>query len=193
MVPICYEEGLPGGARDGCAEFVNVAAEMYVKEVLAGLFARVRSDGKGYACTARYKRRVEREEEAWLRGEVVRNAAGLLPVEVETGLGRRPFGMEDLRLSLEMGDPFVGQVPLLAKRVAVGWRVGGLEIEENESSPERERRREEYPINGFHSNGVHHHTDEMDVDDNDWGWSGGANGDRDSLGGILDDCLAVGQ
>ena len=67
MVPICYEEGVVGGASEGTAAAMNVATETFIKEVLTGIFGRVRSNGPSYVMTSTYKRRLEREEEAWLR------------------------------------------------------------------------------------------------------------------------------
>ncbi len=34
-------------------------------------------------------------------------------------------------------------------------------------------------------------TDEMEIDDDDYGWAGGGAADREALGSLLEDCLSI--
>lgn len=43
MTPICYEEALPGGPAEQCAEYVATATEAYIKTVIADLVNLTRS------------------------------------------------------------------------------------------------------------------------------------------------------
>lgn len=199
MVPICYEMGIGGGASAGSAEFMNLATETFVKEILASHFGKVRSNGDHYIKTAAYKKRLEREEGMWLReeGGMVRNAAGLLPVEVEASEGRRPLGVSDLKLALRIGDSFVQRVPLVASRIMSGWNAGGRDTDDDvDEYPNEEKGA--VKVNGVQpppmTNG-HTGGDEMEVDGaaDGWGWSGGGTTDRDDLGSLLDDCLLIGS
>ncbi|KAK7533123.1 transcriptional regulator of RNA polII, SAGA, subunit-domain-containing protein [Phyllosticta citribraziliensis] len=113
MTPICYEEGIASGAASECASFMNQATEIFIKEVLSNILGRVRSNGEDYIKTASYKKQLQREEELSLNNEVQRNAAGLLPVEVEESRRRKPISLGDLRVALELGDSYLGQVPLI--------------------------------------------------------------------------------
>ena len=92
---------------------MNLATETFIKEVLSNILGRVRSNGEDYIKTAAYKKQLQREEELSLNNEVQRNAAGLLPVEVEESRRRKPVDLEDLRVALQLGDSYFGQVPLV--------------------------------------------------------------------------------
>ncbi|KAJ4303229.1 hypothetical protein N0V90_002122 [Kalmusia sp. IMI 367209] len=118
LLPIAYEFGLPQGHTQDCAEYLNIATETYIKEALTNFFALVSSNGPGYVRTAEFKKRVEREEGRVARGELQRGGAGELPVEAEERRKRRLLCMEDLRLALDIGDQYLGQVPLLAGSIA---------------------------------------------------------------------------
>ena len=196
MVPICYEESLVSGCSVPCAEFMATATETFVKEVLSGIFGRTRSNvpagSNNGIMTKRYKRQLEREEEGWLRGEVTRSAGnGMLPVEMKEASGRRPLGIGDLRLALEIGDCALGQMPLVVERVMGGYFEGELE---------EERKREELMEEVFGAGVVPNakmevdgrNRDEPSIDESDWGWEGGGGMDRDKLNSLLDDCLAIG-
>lgn len=203
MVPICYEGGVGGGAGDGCAEYVGLACDTLMKELLSNLFARVREDGEGYVRTAKYKRRLETEEGMWLReeGGVVKNDAGLLPVEAEAMEGRRPLNVGDLKLALRTGDSYLLHFPLTAARIRAGWHSDGTMGDDDDDDDDEEERDipAAHRLNGIHlplTNG--HAGDEMDVDGMpDTGWIGGAmvdrvyDADRDALSSLLDDCLAI--
>ena len=117
MIPLCYQEGLAGGAGPNCADLVNVAAEMFVKGLLADSFRRTRSNGVNYVQTAKFRRRLAREESQLTRGTIKRDGFGLLPVEQEAERQRTPFGVEDLRFSLQVGGNYFAQSKLLAAKI----------------------------------------------------------------------------
>ncbi|KAL9096521.1 MAG: hypothetical protein Q9165_001518 [Trypethelium subeluteriae] len=178
--PMCYECGLAAAPAQEttCAEFLAAAAETYIKEALTSFFARVRSDGEPYVQTALFRRRRRREEAAWWRGEVTRGKEGLLPVEMEAAGRRRPLGMHDLRLALQVGDPWLGRVPLVAGRI-----VAGLWVDEDEGKGSGE-----LVVGG---KGVDADGD-IGMGDREVGWNGGAVEDRGHLDGLLEEFLAVG-
>jgi transcriptional coactivator HFI1/ADA1 len=205
MVPICYENGLPGGCSTECATFLNIATETYIKEALSKFFSHVNSNGDKYVKTAAFKRQVEKEEERVARGEIVKTAGGLLPVEVEELRKRKPLDMEEIRLALELGDSYLGQVPLIAESIA-GARKRYLDDDEADGVGQDEgpTRSVAAVVNGLAANkanptqpnGVTNGFlpdagDPMIVDE-EWGWRGGQVTDVDALDAVLDGCLAVG-
>lgn len=201
MLPICYENGLPSGHAPDCPTFMNIATETYIKEALTNFFQRVSSNGPGYVRTADFKRKVEREENKVDKGELVRNQGGLLPVELEEQRKRRPLCMEDVRLALELGDSYLGQVPIISSTITNGRFLDAPGIEDilNGEAPTKNtlvngvvngvngKETNDDLANGYHVN----LGDPMAIDD-DWQWSGGGVQDVDGLDSILDTCLAVG-
>ena len=208
MVPICYEESLVNGCAPVCAEFMATATEQFIKEILSSIYSRTRSNipsasGSGIM-THRYRRQLEREEEALLKGDLFRGQGnGMLPVEVKEAMGRRPLGMSDLRLALEVGDCGLGQMPTVVQKVMGGYLEGeladyGREDEDKNHQGDGPSER----MNGIKAitngaNGVHGvhgvHGDEPSIDESDWGWEGGGAADREKLNSLLDECLAIGQ
>ena len=187
MVPICYEEALVDGCETSCAEFMATATEQYIKEVLSAILNRTRSNvpGNNGIMTRRYRKQLEREEEGYLRGEIMRGSAnGLLPVEIKEAGGRRAMGMGDLRLAVQVGNWGAGQMPVVVEKVVGGWAEGELEEEE------RERVR---GGRGREGEGVVAVNGEVGMEEEDWGWEGGGKADRELLSGLLDECLAVGM
>ena len=203
MVPICYEESLVNGCATSCAEFMATATEQYIKEVLSGIYGRTRSNvpassGNGIL-TQKYKRQLEREEEACLKGEVIRGQSnGMLPVEVKEAMGRRALGTSDLRLALEVGDCSLGQMPAVVERIMGDYLEGelaayGREDEDDEVERRNDGRSRMERVDNL-TNGINGgHVDELSVDEADWGWEGGGAPDRAKLNSLLDECLAVGQ
>lgn len=196
MVPICYEESLVNGCSAACADFMATATEQYIKEVLSGIFGRTRSNisassGNGIM-TRKYRQQLEREEEAWLRGDVIKGAGnGMLPVEAREAMGRQPLGMGDLRLALEVGNCSLGQMPLVVERVMGGYLEGELEEWGQEGTIEANERGGVVGVEGVNGvNGIN--SDEPPIDESDRGWEGGGTADREKLNSLLDDCLAVG-
>ncbi|PSN61373.1 hypothetical protein BS50DRAFT_149404 [Corynespora cassiicola Philippines] len=117
LLPICYEFGLPQGHTPDCADYMNIATETYIKELLTNILQSVNANGPGFIRTADFKRKVEREERKVERGELLRSQAGELPVEQEERRKRPLLCMEDLRLAHVLGDSYLGQVPLIAGQI----------------------------------------------------------------------------
>jgi len=186
--PICYEEGLSGGAQSlqSCAELVEQAAEVYIKELLGQLVSHSRSNGEGCIQTSKYKRQLRREEEDAERGILQRNAAGLIPAGLLDQAGRRerePLDANDLRLALQTKDRHFRQEPFLSESIMLSQYP-------DTSQPMRlESEAASKPL----TNGVSNHDigDPMIVDEDDWGWQGASAADQDVLMGVLDDCLDI--
>ncbi|KAI9790314.1 MAG: transcriptional coactivator hfi1/ADA1 [Candelina submexicana] len=197
MIPICYEEGIVAGAHDGTAQFMNVATETFIKEVLSGIFGRTRSNGPNYIMTSTYKRQLEREEESWLRGEVQKNGNSLLPVEQSAASQRPSLGMSDLRLALEMGDMYLGQMPLIVESIMSGYLEGELEGDlgtyQEDGDEDVHMVNGEGGLNGIIlrelSNGTGPPVDDSDLVE----WEGGDIAAQGELKSLLDDCLTLGQ
>lgn len=144
LLPICYEEGVPGGCSPDTANFMIVATETFVKEVLSQIITRVRSNGPKYVPMDRYRK--------------------LAPKGRWTPPERPLLGMFDVRLSLELGDNFLNNMPNIRKKILCsGWFVRDYEVD---------------PGLQFE--------DLTDVGS----WEGGEPEDRKELKGLLDDCLA---
>ncbi|SMR53880.1 unnamed protein product [Zymoseptoria tritici ST99CH_1A5] len=125
--PICFEEGLTGGVQLGtinaCAELVEAAAEVFVKEMLSNLLGHAHSNvagGKDGVQTEKFRRQLRREEEDAERGVVQRTAGGLLPVELDVQSKREPLTMGDLRLAVGMRDGYLHLDRFLEEKVWMG-------------------------------------------------------------------------
>ncbi|KAL4974522.1 transcriptional regulator of RNA polII, SAGA, subunit-domain-containing protein [Aspergillus desertorum] len=183
MTPICYEESVVNGAGVACAEFMAIATETFVKEVLSVVFSRTRSNGPSGTINGMmkrsYKQQLEREELAFTRGEIAKDGAtGLLPVEAKEARIRSALGVRDLRLSLELGSGVLSHMPLLVDQIMGGYFEDELEAE----------KRDRADMNGAEAANM---VDEMDMDEADWGWEGATAGDHRQLGSLLDECLSI--
>lgn len=207
MVPICYEEGLVQGAATGCSDFVNVAAETCIRELLADMFHRIRTNGPTFVQTTKYKRRLMRQEISFNKGTLQKDATGLLPIEVEAAASRKPLGLNDFRLALDLGNTFMSQLRLVSDRINIGYRIddeddAGIGIHAARAAPVVNGIKGLPKINGHLTNGIvngvngingingaiHDEPEEMD-----WSWSGGKMNDCDGLNSILDECMTIGQ
>ncbi|MCJ1309391.1 hypothetical protein MMC25_003050 [Agyrium rufum] len=211
MVPICYEESIPNGCASNCAEFLGVALEHYVKEILSAIYKRTRTNlpsSSGYGVTThKFKKQLRSEEQALSNGSIFRaTTASMLPVELKEAHDRAPLAMSDLRLGLGMGECGLGQMPSVIAKVNNGYLDGELEGHWREEQQSKLRPRDSNAmegilrpsslamngVNGGHSsNGMQTHDGAND--DMDWGWDGGGTADREELNNILDECLAFGQ
>lgn len=189
MVPICYEESVVGGAGFPCAEFMAIATETFVKEVLSVVFSRTRCNGPSGTINGmmmrKYRQQLEMEELAFTRGEIVKDSAtGLLPVEAKEASVRKPLGVRDLRLSLELGSGVLSHMPLIVDQIMGGYLEDELEtdkqdrVEEVVEMPDKNPKLNKFP-------------EEMDVDEVDLDWEGGTAQDREQLGSLLDECLSM--
>lgn len=188
MVPICYEESIHSGCQAPCPEFMAMATETFVKEFLSKVFGRTRSNGPvgthNGIMTRKYRKQLDKEEAALLRGELKRDATnGILPVEAKEANARRPLGIGDLRLATEVGGGLLGQMPLIIDRVMGSHLEGELELQNEDLERDRAAVAE--------NDNTVHNGEEMDVDENDWGWEGGRTADHDQLSQLLDDCLTM--
>ena len=193
IIPICYEEGIVGGASDGCVAYLNIATEVFIKGVLSGILERTRSNGPNGITTAAYKRQLEREEEAWSRGELQKNANSLLPVEQAVLNQRRPLGMADLRLSIELGNPYLGHMPLTTARIMADYLEGELgddsEKQDGINDGTKAANGADTPGGADQTNGLSGDDTPMDCE-SDCGWEGAGAADSEALEALLDDCLA---
>lgn len=190
MVPICYEESVVSGAGYPCAEFMAIATETFVKEVLSSVFSRTRHNGPSGTIngmvTRKYRRQLEREELAFTRGEITKDAAtGLLPVEAKEASTRQPLGVKDLKLALTLGGGLLGQMPLIVDQIMGAYDEDELELERQEYAEQT------WDDKMDDDTGVANGVDEMDIDENELGWEGGTAADREQLGSLLDECLSM--
>lgn len=199
LLPICYEFGLPQGHTPDCAEYMNIATETYIKEALTNFLQQVRSNGPGFVKTAEFKKKIEKEESMVGRGELQRVPGGELPVEHEERRKRRLMCMEDLRLALELGDSYLGQVPLIAGAITNSRFLDTPGMEEMYNSGRIKNLPNGLPngINGASTNGV---SNGWNVDlgdpmvlDEELTWQGGSVKDVEDLDGSLDDVLKLVQ
>jgi transcriptional coactivator HFI1/ADA1 len=216
MLPVAYEAGLINGHSGDAAQFMSLATETYIKEVIGGLFSRTRINGPGdsgsagfgshasWVQTHKYQRQLAREEEAALRGEVTRDKSGFLPVEAKAASERGTLGMADLRVALEMSDAGMAQFPIITKQLLYSYREGELEGWDDYSWWDGERVRTDLdelhvgddipPLQATEAkvNGVAPpSSDAMDIDSDMW-WEGAESQDMGGLDAVLDSCLAVG-
>ena len=218
MLPLSFEYGLQGGAAPDAAQFMAVATETFIKGFLSSVFDKTRANGPGSAgasgagggagwiMTDRYRRILEREEEAWVAGRIGRDKSGLLPIEAKAAGERGALGMADLRMALEIGDCGVGMMRTVEQSIMSGFREGELEGWDDFSALEGYEDQlnrpdgEDVVMRGMESptlpkakvnvmNGKHKAQDE-DVEMEDWGWEGAKPQDRESLNGLLDSILA---
>ena len=192
MLPICYEESLPNGPADQCAEFMATATEMFVKDVVGSVYSLVRSNitaggaKGGGVFTSTFKRSGDKK-----------NSSSNLE------MAQRPLSLGDLRVALSIADCSLGQMPDIVNDIMGGWPEGVLEgwdtYPEEQPNLDLHGSVEELSkingavtdgsmANGVRVNGVHTQY-EPGIDQ----WPGSSSGDRNQLFGLLDDCLALGQ
>lgn len=215
MLPICYETGLVSGHAQDASYFMSVATETFVKEVLSSIFSKTRSNGPGALGSAgtgggaawiqshKYRTQLEKEEEAFLRGELLRDKNGLLPTEARAAGERGPLGMADVRTALEMGDCGLGQMPVVVQQILFGYREGELEAWDDFSWPKDydvdrilggdiDEDMEMEGVNGPNGvNGANGLKGEHDLvkEVDDFGWEGGEHESKIALDNLLDSCL----
>ena len=205
MVPICYEQSLPNGPSATCAELMATATEQYIKSVVGSVLAKTRSNLAGAAgsmsiTTHRYRRQLDREENMLSKGEMSRGmVSNLLPAEAKEAAARRPLGMGDFRMALDVGgDCGIGQMPTTVQNIMGGWQEGVLEgwgrhpDEDVDMQDVADKERSGPRVNGDWTNGVLSNGNPY-TDHENYGWEGGSENDRKALFSVLDECLAIGQ
>lgn len=219
MLPLCYEAGLASGHAPDAAQFMSIATETFIKEIMSSIFSRTRSNGpgdsgsagfgpgSGWIQTTKYRKQLAKEEEAFQRGELTRDKSGLLPIEAKAAGERGPLGMTDLRIALSIGDCGMANFPVIARQVISGYREGELENWNDYTWIDGHDRIvdvSDVEMTGTATNGKskadglpngvgghHANPDAMDIDSEPW-WEGADANDGDFLDGVLDSCLAVG-
>ncbi|USW56613.1 Putative transcriptional coactivator Hfi1/Transcriptional adapter 1 [Septoria linicola] len=192
--PICYEQGLTGGVQQGmlqgCAELVEQACEVYIKEMLSHFLAHARSNavGRDGVQTHKFMRQFRMEEDDAERGVLQRNAGGLLPVEMQMQAQREPLRMADMRLGLGLSDSFLKQDRFLDEQIMLKHYPTV-----SPSSKSSINGLSGHLTNGIKRSGTAgpENADAMDIDSEfDCGhFKGVAKNDHDSVMGALDDCL----
>lgn len=196
MVPICYEESVASGAGFPCAEFMAIATETFVKQVLSSVFSLTRHNGPSGTINGmmsrKYRLQLEREELAFTRGEIAKDlATGLLPVEAKEASIRQPLGVKDLRLALNLGGALLGQMPLVADEIMGAYDEDELELERHGYIEElREKADVDTKTATITATTDTNGVDTMDIDD-ELEWEGGTTMDRDQLNSLLDECLSL--
>ena len=193
MVPICYEESVASGANMQCAELVSIATESFVKDFLGTIFNRTRSNGPKYdngagsgVFTGGYKRQLEHEEEECKASKIQRGREnGLLPIEGREASTRKPLSMSDLKVAGSVGRGLWNGMPLIGSRIGDGALDG--EVEDWREEVAVAAARSALAHHDDHENGQH----AMEVEDDDYGWEGGGAADRETLGSLLEDYLAI--
>lgn len=192
IAPICYEQGLVGGCPQGalqqCAELVEEATEVFLKELLGTMYSHTRSNGEGCIQTGGFKRQLRKEEEDAERAAVQRSAAGFLPVELQMQASREALNMQDMSLALQLDDAYMKQDQFLSHRVLLNRyptaepdppKVNGIFAKPT--------------INGTLAKDERNGTeDAMAVDEPEAAWRGATKNDMLSLRNVLEDCLTVG-
>lgn len=184
--PICYEEGLVGGAQgalQAIAELMEQATEVHLKDVLGRINGHVRSNGEGCIQTSKFRRQLRREEEDAERGILQRTPAGLLPAEVDQYAKREPLNADDLRLTLQLQDRHFKAEPFLSQSIL---------LNKYPDTRQAERLANGLPLTNGVSKGSIDVGDPMIVDEDDVGWQGAGVTDSNALMGELDDILATG-
>lgn len=170
------------------------------------LFSRVFSNGDGLIRTANYKKKLQREENAWLenRDGVHKSATGLLPVEMQSLRERRVLGLDDLRLGLNLGDAYWGQQRLISGGILVDGYSEGFGSMAGHDGDGNLLKKKEAVVNGHalttgfaatstFTNGAGTggavDGDPMQLDE-PAGWQGGTNADHEHLDSVLDRVLA---
>ena len=108
MLPICYEEALPNGPADQCAEFVATATEMYIKDVVSQILSLVRSNNLPHHHASRN-----------LVNGARKNVLG--------SVGGRPLSLADMRVALGISSCNMGHMPDIIEDVMSSWPEGVLE------------------------------------------------------------------
>jgi len=191
MLPICFEEGVLNGYTAETPNYMNRATDTVLKNFLAQIFSATRSNGPrpGWIQTGQYKRQLQREQVAFVKGELRKSVTGRLPVEQESERRRRALGITDIRLVLDSSGSMLGRTPPLSMMT---FEALGVDDEANvrDSLAEATRMKKggmmapPKPLsNGVAINGIH-----VDSNvNNDFGWAGGSEQDRMDLDKLLEE------
>ena len=163
--------------------------------------------------TYRFRTQLQQEEDALLKGNLVKVAGtGLFPVEAKEAIARKPLGVHDLKIATRTIDSGLGQFPNVLSRITHGYEEGEYEaimeqIRQDALDQDEEPRHftkalpsgpdgdGDMRMNGLPNgvngvNGINGHVN--DEEDGDWGWEGGGAMHRLQLHEALEECLNIG-
>ena len=132
MLPICYEEALPNGPSDQCAEFMATAAEMFIKDVVGSVLSLTRSNlisaGAKSGIITKNKSRgisagMKKDSKAAGSGGGIGDGEG----ESLGMMGQPPLGISDVRVALSIASCSLGPMPDIVTDIMGGWPEGVLE------------------------------------------------------------------
>ena len=199
LTPICYEESLPNGSSAPCAEFILVALEQYIKDVMGSILVRTRSN-VGHVNLSGIRTAPSSTTNTYptaKKSKRKREAASTVAEKEKERIAdmerwaRRPLNMGDLKFALQRGDVGFAASKAVVGRVMSGWEEGVLEGWNTYDTSDEEAEGESWgngPAGGLLTNGVY-----PEEPDDGWGWEGGGKAERMQLHSLLDECLAFGQ
>ena len=116
MLPICYEESVPNGPADQCADFVATATEMYIKDIVSSLLSLTRSNFLPHHSS--------HSKHSLTNGHIngQHKPSGTLG-----SVGGRPISLADMRFALENNACNMGSMPDIIEDIKNGWPEGVLE------------------------------------------------------------------
>ena len=132
---MCYEEGLPSGAAEACPDFMVIATEMFIKDVVTSLVSLTRSNFLSQPS------HTSSSSSSLLTNGVQQpvNGAAVPPSTVSRrhpslgsnshlgSLAGRPLTLTDMKVALGVGGCNLGQMPDIVTNVISGWPEGVLE------------------------------------------------------------------
>ena len=170
----------------------------------------------GGVSTAAYMRQQEREDHDFRNGKLQKALdSGLLPIEHREASARRPIGITDLKVASGVGRGLWNGMPLIGSRVAEAAYENEFDDAAAAAAAVEEKTRAEestatataaaaaaasaapatapknpHSVAPPSAAGIIER-DDMDVDDDDFGWPGGGAADRQALASLLEDCLSI--
>ena len=122
MLPICYEEALPNGHADQCADFMATAAEMFVKDVVGSIISLTRNNSINAS-----PRNVLDVRNGKIHSVNKSLRDGIQERREAPPSGPTPLGISDLRVALSITSCSLGSMPDIITDVLGGWPEGVLE------------------------------------------------------------------
>ena len=135
MLPMCYEEGLPNGAAEACPDFMVIATEMFIKDVVTSLVSLTRSNFLSQTSHASTSSVLLNGQQSQLVNGAAAPLSGKGPQRHSSmgsgsylgSLNGRPLSITDMKVALSIGGCNLGQMPDIATSVMSSWPEGVLE------------------------------------------------------------------
>lgn len=133
MLPMCYEEGLPNGATEACPDFMVIATEMFIKDVVTSLISLTRSNFLSQPSHVSSSSLLTNGVQLPVNGAVVppsivsRRHPSLGSSSHLGSLAGRPLTLADMKVALGIGGCNLGQMPDIVTNVISSWPEGVLE------------------------------------------------------------------